>query len=178
MEKPALWRMSSMCLRTCLAHKQYSTCSVCQAPAGKPAAGEASEQAHSNGPLHRECWSVQAGAGRAAGCDGHYPGKLQYGCPNNFLGVCRDPDTVLCCQAAVGKAASAKAAEKAPAQAAGASTLARCLCDPPLGRPMGPTRRGEAAGALTLARCLCNPPGGALWGPHRGVRAHVRGACE
>lgn len=52
------------------------------------------------------------------------------------------------------KAAAGKAAAKAAAAAAGASALARCLCDPPPGRPSGRARLGGAAPAAAgLLQC-------------------------
>ena len=163
-----MWRTCTW--KSALSHKRSSTCCVCQDPAGKPAAGATCEHAREMALLTKYVGAYrpeQAGPGVRP----PLPRQLTQGeCPVHFF-MCTETLIGLCAvRWRRAGAASAKAAAKAPAQAEGASTLARCLCDPPPGRPMGPARQGEAAGALTLARCLCDPP------PGRPMGATCRGA--
>lgn len=55
-------------------------------------------------------------------------------------------------QGAAGKAGVGNAAARAPAAAAGASTLACCLCDPPPGRPRAPARGAASCRTLQTNR--------------------------
>lgn len=69
-EMPLLWRTLRALFTPAVAHERYFTFCMPKLQQASPLPVRPLSM-RVNGPPHKECQSVQAGAGRAAGCNGH-----------------------------------------------------------------------------------------------------------